>query len=173
MPNFYETQIFRQKWLMFLMIIVNTVVLTVFLYSIVQQVILGKPWGNSPVSNTVLIAIGCVSVFSCLAISYLIWTTKLTTEVNDTGVHIRFYPFLQRHVHFDSITDCQEKRYNPILEYGGWGLRFGLKSNAYNVSGNKGVFLEFKKGKSLLIGSQRADELAHAIQARLPSSDPS
>jgi TATA-box binding protein (TBP) (component of TFIID and TFIIIB) len=36
---------------------------------------------------------------------------------------------------------------------------------AYNVSGNKGVQLVFKNGKKLLIGSQKADELAKAIES--------
>ena len=35
---------------------------------------------------------------------------------------------------------------------------------AYNVSGREGVRLDFADGKHLLIGSQRAEELAAAIQ---------
>jgi hypothetical protein len=38
---------------------------------------------------------------------------------------------------------------------------------AYNVSGNRGVQLELVNGKSILIGSQRAGELALAIQEGL------
>ncbi|NLK25486.1 MAG: hypothetical protein GX307_02790 [Euryarchaeota archaeon] len=34
---------------------------------------------------------------------------------------------------------------------------------AYNVSGNRGVLLKLKDGNSLLIGSQRAEELDAAI----------
>jgi hypothetical protein len=34
---------------------------------------------------------------------------------------------------------------------------------AYNVSGNRGVQLEFSNGKRLLIGSQRPEDLAAAI----------
>jgi hypothetical protein len=48
---------------------------------------------------------------------------------------------------------------------GGWGLRFGAKGKAYNVSGNRGVLLTFEGDKTLLIGSLRADELAQAIRA--------
>jgi hypothetical protein len=34
---------------------------------------------------------------------------------------------------------------------------------AYNVSGKEGVQLELANGKRILIGSQRAEELARAI----------
>jgi TATA-box binding protein (TBP) (component of TFIID and TFIIIB) len=52
-----------------------------------------------------------------------------------------------------------------LLEYGGWGIKYGRKGKAYNVSGNRGVQLVFKDGKQLLIGSQRAEELAEAISS--------
>ena len=38
------------------------------------------------------------------------------------------------------------------------------RGKAYNVSGNEGVQLELTNGKRILIGSQRADELADAIK---------
>jgi len=41
---------------------------------------------------------------------------------------------------------------------------------AYNMSGNQGVQLVFKNGKKLLIGSQKADELAEAIRSIMKSS---
>ena len=58
----------------------------------------------------------------------------------------------------------EAKTYDP-MEYGGWGVRgwpdrYGW---AYNVSGNRGVQIEFKNGHRLMLGSQRADELAKAI----------
>ena len=42
----------------------------------------------------------------------------------------------------------------------GWG-------KAYNVSGNRGLQLELSSGKKILIGSQRADELARILQERM------
>ena len=55
------------------------------------------------------------------------------------------------------------RTYNPIREYGGWGIRYGLKSKAYNVHGNHGVQLELLNRKRLLIGSQRSEEFANAL----------
>jgi hypothetical protein len=55
--------------------------------------------------------------------------------------------------------------YRPIREYGGWGIRIGMAKKAYNVSGNRGVELEFEGGRKLLIGSSKPDQLASAIES--------
>jgi hypothetical protein len=57
--------------------------------------------------------------------------------------------------------------YRPIRDYGGWGIRYGRGGKAYNVSGNRGVMLELSDGQKLLIGSQRPEELANAINLAL------
>jgi hypothetical protein len=63
------------------------------------------------------------------------------------------------------IVSWDARTYRPILEYGGWGIRYSPfgKGWAYNISGNQGVQLELMNGKRILIGSQRAEELARTI----------
>jgi hypothetical protein len=58
------------------------------------------------------------------------------------------------------------RKYNPIKDYGGWGIRWGSfrKGNAYNMSGNMGLQLVFKDGKKLLFGTQRSSELDQIIE---------
>jgi hypothetical protein len=59
------------------------------------------------------------------------------------------------------LTKSYIRQYSAIKEYGGWGLRIGLlgKGTAYNVSGDKGLQLEFTTNKKILIGTNRADEI--------------
>jgi len=64
---------------------------------------------------------------------------------------------------FDNIISCKIRTYKPIREYGGWGIRFSRKGRSYNVSGDRGVQLELTEGMLLLIGSQKAEQLADAI----------
>ena len=47
-----------------------------------------------------------------------------------------------------------------------------MVGKAYNVSGNKGVLLTFGTGKTLMIGSQRPEELAAAIRANGTEGSP-
>ena len=96
------------------------------------------------------------------------WLLSMTlvTEVRPEGLYIRFkmlWP--ERIIPFSHIVKVEAKRYRPILEYGGWGVRGLAPVKAFNVSGNRGVLLSLTGGQSLMIGSQRPDQLAAALQA--------
>jgi hypothetical protein len=94
---------------------------------------------------------------------------RLVTQVRHDGVYLRFVPFHWRWVkiELERIEAVQARTYNPLLEYGGWGIRYGAHGKAYTISGNQGVELKFSNGRTLLIGSQRAEELASVIQGLL------
>jgi len=102
-----------------------------------------------------------------IAITAMFLLLKLETEVRTDGLYVRYFPF---HIHFkrfgrEDLSEYYARRYKPIMEYGGWGIRYSLRNGkAYNVSGNRGVQLVLGNGKKLLIGSQKADELAAAIR---------
>lgn len=105
------------------------------------------------------------------AIAALFSALELQTEVRSDGLYVRFFPFHIRYKKFtaEGLSQCYARQYRPLLEYGGWGIKFGRNGKAYNVSGNQGVQLVFKDGKQLLIGSQRAEELTEAISSVMPS----
>ena len=64
------------------------------------------------------------------------------------------------------------RRYNPLLEYGGWGVRLGPKGWGYMTSGKEGVQLRLRKGLPVLIGSARPRELEAAIRAGVEVQGP-
>jgi hypothetical protein len=109
-----------------------------------------------------------------IAIAILFYFLRLETEVRADGLYIRFVPFHIRFKKFavSDLSECYARRYKPIREYGGWGIRCGLsgRGRAYNVSGNKGVQLVFKGGRKLLIGSQKAEKLQEAIRSIMKKS---
>jgi len=80
-------------------------------------------------------------------------------------LYIRFFPLTHQEIPFKDIVSCEVRTYSPIREFGGWGIRYGRGTKAYNVSGNRGIQLELSNGKRVLIGSQRPEELAGAIEA--------
>ena len=140
---------------------------TGFAHGMYTQLYLGQSWGDRPMSDSALVISAAFSFLISAGLTLLFYKLKLITEVGPDGVHIRFFPLTRRKITFDSITSCKARTYRPIREYGGWGIRFSRKGNAYNVSGNWGVQLEFRQGRPLLIGSQRAEELADAINKYL------
>lgn len=96
----------------------------------------------------------------------LLFCCELRVVVRPDALHVRFFPLTRQHRYsWDEIESAQARTYRPIAEFGGWGVRFGRRGKAYNVYGNRGVQLELTGGRRLLIGSQRADELAAAIRS--------
>ena len=159
---FSEQQRFRQWWLWSLILIAPGI----SVWAVIQQVVIGFPFGDNPAPDyllmTLLIVVGG-------GLPLFMYTAGLDTEVGDSGLYLRFRPFHFRRLRFDfsSIVIVEPHTYSPLKDYGGWGIRYGGNGKAYNVSGNKGVLLKFEDGRTLLIGSQRHEELSLAIKARL------
>jgi len=102
-----------------------------------------------------------------LAIPLLFYLFELRLKVNNDGLHYQFSPFhLKFHtIKMDEIESFKAMQYSPLKEYGGWGIKYGFKGKAYNVSGNKGVKVFLKNGANIMFGSQQYKELANALKA--------
>jgi hypothetical protein len=109
-----------------------------------------------------IVGVGLVLLFHFL---------ELAVTVSPSETDVRFRPLSHRRIPHAAVRSCEARSYRPLREYGGWGLRRGWKGGwAYNVRGNRGVQLVLEGGESILIGSQRADELAAAIQSAAGTS---
>jgi len=62
------------------------------------------------------------------------------------------------------VEAAEVRKYKPISEYGGWGLRYGFKGKAYTVSGKTGLQLYMRAGKNILFGTSRPEELADYLK---------
>lgn len=162
---FHEEQRLRQVFLRGMMVCLNLLVLSLFGYGIFSQVVMGRPWGNRPMSDAALVLVAAFTLLVIGGVTYLLFTARLMTEVRSDGLYVRFIPFHRdfRKIGWSEIRSFETRVYRPIREYSGWGIRYGSRGMAYNVSGNRGVRLELEDGKRILIGSQKADELAAAI----------
>jgi hypothetical protein len=56
-------------------------------------------------------------------------------------------------------------KYNPISDYGGWGVRLSRNGKAFNVKGEFGLKLYFDNRKPLLIGTQKPEELKKILES--------
>ncbi len=138
-------------------------------WAIFQQLVMGSPFGNNPAPDYVLVVL---VVIVGGGFPLFMYSTGLDTEVRDCGVRIRFRPFHRKWVvfGFESIQKAEASTYSPLKDYGGWGIRYGRKGKAYNVSGNKGVLLTLRDGKNVLIGSKNHEVLCSAINEGVSSS---
>jgi len=159
---FIEEQKFRKMYLWIILVTLNAF----YLILIFQLVFFGEISGEIPGTRERLL-IFLQSAFIFL-ITLLMWHLRLDTAIRDDGIYYRYFPFQMkfRKISWSSISRCYVRKYNPIKEYGGWGLRFGLfgKGQAFNVSGNMGLQLVFNNGKRFLIGTQKPDELGESLK---------
>jgi len=159
--SFYrEVQRFRQIWLWAVVLAITGMQW----YAVVERFLFKRPFGDNPMRD---IPLTIYWVIFGIGLPALLFFSQLITEVRDDGIYFRFSPFhwTFRRIAFTEIKQCKVQTYNPIRDYGGWGIRIRYKRKAYNVSGNRGVQIELTNGDRLLIGSQRAVELWQAITA--------
>lgn len=157
--QFHEKQRFTQRWIFFLLLAINGLLV----WGVFQQLVLGKPFGDKPAGDLELVVVTLVT----LGISLGMKTFCLETIILSDGIYVRFSPFHRKMKYYpwEVVTQCYVRTYSPILEYGGWGFRIGLfgKGKAYNIVGDEGLQLTFADKRRLLIGTQRATELTEVL----------
>jgi hypothetical protein len=156
---FTERQRFKQWWLRLILLGINGLLLFVFF----KQIIGGQQFGDKPMSNLGLL----ITTGLTIALTLLLFISRLDTIIKKDGIYVRFFPLHLKFKHYawDSLTKSFVRQYSPLTEYGGWGLRLGLfgEGTAFNVSGDKGLQLEFTDNKKLLIGTNKPDELTETL----------
>ena len=150
--TFYEKQSFRQWWIWALLIFV----LAYSIYNSFEN--------NDYFSTSELIC----SIAVPILIMILFFVIKLETKIDTLGIRVRLFPFHFQFKYFPwkNIQKVYIRKYSPIIEYGGWGLRFGMfgKGKAFNISGNVGLQIVFKDQKKLLIGTQKSVEMKKFLE---------
>ena len=61
---------------------------------------------------------------------------RLKLEIRQDGLWFSYPPLLRKiqHIKKDEIVRFEVRKYNPVFEYGGWGMKGSTKNKAYNVS---------------------------------------
>jgi len=147
-PTYREVQQFRQRWIWALLGA-----------SVLFVLVLG------PFSWIGLAIVGVVAVF--------LYALRLETEVRADGIYLKMWPLHRsfRRIPWTEIERYEPRRYAPLREFGGWGIRWAPGSIAYNVSGNQGIWIERVNDRSVLVGSQRVEEFVTAIDDVSTSSE--
>jgi hypothetical protein len=114
---FEENQSFRQPWLWALMLATLAFLLVASLLAPGSQAV---PW----------VVLGVT-----LAIALLLYSMRLSVQVDTEAVRIRFLPIWKKTIALADIVRWEARTYRPILEYGGLGIRYSPfgKGWAYNV----------------------------------------
>ena len=157
MKVFKEEQRFTQTWLILIIVLCTAIPFLIGIYGIIQQITYKKPFGDNPMSDLGLI----IFTISMLLVSLLIFIFKLKTRIDEIGIHFQFFPIHLKFktIRWTEINKINVRTYNPIGEFGGWGI----KNGSYTISGDIGIQLELKNGKKLLIGTKKENEAKQVL----------
>ena len=105
-----------------------------------------------------------VALFGLLALGLLAYAT-LTVEVDAENVRVRFgIGLIRKSIPLSDIVRCEIVR---TPSWWGWGIHWTPSGWLYNVSGRAAVRLEMTSQRPVMIGSDEAERLKAAIDARL------
>jgi hypothetical protein len=151
MTEFKETQRFTQWWL-WLVLVGSWVVLMYSLATVQPQ---------TTIAYFISFVVG-------MLLPILFWQMRLMTRITEEGIYVRFVPFHfnEQFYPWESIESAQVRTYSPLMEYGGWGIKYGFngQGKVFNVAGDQGLQLVFKSGEKLLIGTQKPTEIQAFIR---------
>ena len=155
---FSETQKFNQWWIYLILALGIIPFVTFFVY----QEVTGRLVGNHPMNREQYIfTITIVCLVSCL-----FFVMRLQTKIDSEGIHVRFFPFKFNYglYKWDEIENVSVRSYEPMSEFGGWGIRYSFKNGkALTVSGDIGIQIETKKGRKVLVGTQKPQDAENTI----------
>jgi len=150
-PLFTEIQKFRQWWLWVLLLS----------SSFVPMYLIYKESRENSFSNDHLLTI---VIF--VSVILLLWFSKLETIVTEKYIQVKYFPFVNKTFQLNDIE------FMSLIDYGfvgGWGIRFWTRyGTVYNTSGSKGLHIQLKNGKTLVIGTQKPEKLEKIIKQIQP-----
>ena len=159
MKVFKEEQRFKQTWFIVVLAVSILVSVAVIAKEYVEEN--SKMTTNEFVLTLIGIAISVAFIFFF----------KLKTRIDEKGIQYQFSPFhlKMKLMKWEAIKGAEVRTYDPISEYGGWGLKGGLlcnkeKGKCVNISGNIGIQVALKNGKKLLIGTQKKEEAKQVLK---------
>ena len=150
---FSEKQRFRQIWIWLFLLVLDGF----FLFKLFNYPAHSQPFNKDFLPPAIV----------TLLITFLFGVIRLDTQIRQDGVYVRFFPVRVnfRKYPWEDIEKIFVRKYSPLGEYGGWGIRFSLsgKGRALNTSGNKGIQIIFSNNRKLLIGTKKPEEATLAL----------
>ncbi|MEX1382430.1 hypothetical protein [Lutibacter sp.] len=159
MKVFFEEQKFNQS----LVYLGLSVSLIVVIFSILNE---WKKNIDNSLGDYIAASIGLL-ILVLVIILFLV--LKLQTKIDETGIKYKFYPFQvsYKNIDWSNISECYIRNYNPISEFGGWGIKGSFRKNtgkAYTTKGSIGLQLKLKNGEKILIGTQKKEEIKRVLE---------
>lgn len=90
-------------------------------------------------------------LFAWALVYFLLLSAHLKWSISKDSFEYSFFPFIRKKsIPKNSITQLEIIKINPILDFGGWGIRYSRKyGRAYTTSGRHVLHIEYGENKKL------------------------
>lgn len=171
----------EQKLAPYKILIILTMIIAVFLVTLGLSL-----HQDNQLDTTTNDSLNSLLTASLIVIPILILLTilklsmRLIVEIREEGVCYKYKPIIKqfRTIPYNKIEKYEIRKYKPIFEYRGWGIRdrgnrrkinkYGI---AYTARGKIGLQLYLKSGGKILIGTQRSEAIKRAMDKAFKSSN--
>jgi hypothetical protein len=153
---FEEVQSFTNRTVQQLLFVITGVLFVTTLLFLARKM---------PGKEDAIVALAVCTAIAAL-ISWFLQKARLITQIRVDGIYMRYPPLVGKFkvYKWPAITRLYTRKYKPLIEYGGWGIRYGMKGWAYNVGGRTGLQLVLNSDTRVLIGTNCAIELTAILQ---------
>lgn len=152
---FNESQNYRGTWVIYLILLVElpTLILMLVLFFTSEE--------KKEIGIALIFVVSILSL-----ILTLILNIKLETRIDETGIHFRYLPFIRkwRLIQINSIISAEVISFNPLLDFGGWGIKGNKTTKLFNITGDQGLLIDSGESKKILLGTLKAKELKSFLE---------
>ena len=110
-----------------------------------------------------------VGVVMLLVLALTAAFMRLDVEVRADHIFIAFGPvhLIRKRIHLSEIESVRGLTYRPLVEFGGWGIRWRPNRTAWTIRGNQAAAVTLKGGRQIYVGSEHPQRLAGAIHTAM------
>ena len=113
--------------------------------------------------NYIYLIFGIIPV-ALLNVMFLL--AGLKVEIDENSVNYSYTPFQwkMKKIVKDDIDYLYLKKFDPKKDHLGYGITFKKDGKAFTLKGTDGLFIRFKDGTFILLGTQKAREMQEVIE---------
>ncbi|UZT99071.1 hypothetical protein ODZ84_05745 [Chryseobacterium fluminis] len=105
--------------------------------------------------------IACLTFLPCFSIFIFFFIANLKVYISNNVIKYKFFPFniKYKEIIINENISLDVIEYNPLSDFGGWGIRKNGNAKCYSTSGNFALRIKYKEGNNILLGTLKPDEL--------------
>ncbi len=125
------------------------------LYSLTEQILLGKILGKNPISNEALLSIGFYFLLLSFTLPFIFLKKKFVLKIRKSYLDINYSLNRIQRIDLDSVNECRvlNKSEDATIKWIDLDLSTKRKSYRTNINSSIAVFL--KDGRCLLFGADK------------------